>query len=272
MVSETGRARDTGVCAILSFTCLVLAGIAPIPCSASATPAVLTINARATMSETPTGSRPPSPHVPPVELQGVRYEQGRYYDRDGDQPGGYLVAIDIQTGQRLWRIKVYTVDVLRRAGAPVMASYFRSMRVGQDGKILIIENESGRIYHVDLLTQSSKQVAGPSETATESPKRSVPDVASVEAGGVRYEVLTSALLRGFKQRGGIIAAIDVTTDDEMWTLLVYRTSYDASEERDVQDQYITEITLSQDHKHLLIKDENKNVYSVDLNDRSIGSP
>jgi hypothetical protein len=45
----------------------------------------------------------------------------------GTQPGGYLVAIDVITGERLWMLKVYDVPV--QAGAPFQpARYFRSIR------------------------------------------------------------------------------------------------------------------------------------------------
>lgn len=123
------------------------------------------------MLASPTPSRPSAPQVPPVEHQGIRYEQDRHDDRAGDQPGGYLAAIDIKTGARLWRIKVYQI-----AGpgpgpgrAPTQARYFRSMRVAPDGKALVIENEVGGVYRVDLASHSSTQVSGPPETAAPTP-------------------------------------------------------------------------------------------------------
>lgn len=103
----------------------------------------------------------------------------------------------------------------------------------------------------------------------ESPKRRVFTVAPVEAAGIRYEVLRGARSRGFNQNGGIIAAIDVASGNELWTLAVYQNSYDAKEEADVQDRYIIEMTLSKDQKQLLIKGEDKHSYAVDLGDRSI---
>lgn len=50
---------------------------------------------------------------------------------------------------------------------------------------------------------------------------------------------------------------------------MYQNSYDAQEESDVQDRYITEMTLSNDQTQLLIKGEDKHSYSVNLGDRSI---
>ena len=103
----------------------------------------------------------------------------------------------------------------------------------------------------------------------ESPKRRVPAVEPVETGGIRYQVLRGARARGFSQNGGVIAAIDAASGNELWTLAVYQTFYDAKEEADVQDCYITEMILSKDHKQLLIKAEDRRSYAVNLADRSI---
>ncbi|MDE2316708.1 MAG: hypothetical protein KGK06_09920 [Xanthomonadaceae bacterium] len=116
------------------------------------------------MPTPPAVSRPSAPEVPAVVLDGVRYEQDLYDDRAGDQHGGYLAAIDAATGQRLWRMRVYTLEA-KSPGALVLAMYFRSMRPSPDGKALVIENEAGGVYRVDLATHASVQIGGPPETA-----------------------------------------------------------------------------------------------------------
>jgi hypothetical protein len=121
------------------------------------------------MSTFPTSSRPSAPQIAPVEHQGVRYEQDRHDDSAGDQPGGYLVAIDSKTGDRLWRLKVYNIARSGPPGTPALALYFRSMKLSAEGSALDIENEAGGIYRVDLKTQSSTQVSGPAETAAPKP-------------------------------------------------------------------------------------------------------
>lgn len=119
------------------------------------------------MPTRPAASRPSPPEVAPVVHDGVRYEQDRHDDRAGDQPGGYLAAIDVRTGARLWRLKVYAIAP-QPPGAPVQALYFRSMRLSPDGATLAIENEAGGVYRVDLATRSSVQISGPPETAPPS--------------------------------------------------------------------------------------------------------
>jgi len=98
----------------------------------------------------------------------------------------------------------------------------------------------------------------------ETPKRRIPGVEPVEAGGIRYDVG-----RGFAQNGGIIAATDIATGKELWTLEVYRTDYDAAEEADVQDRFITGMTLSEEGSRLLVESENRKAYSIGLADRTV---
>ena len=103
----------------------------------------------------------------------------------------------------------------------------------------------------------------------ESAKRRVPSVAPVIAGDTRYEVLKGARSRGFTQNGGIISAVDAGSGKELWTLTLYQTQYDAQEETDVQDVFITSLALSKDGKQLLAKSENKKSYLVNLADRTV---
>lgn len=107
------------------------------------------------------------------------------------------------------------------------------------------------------------------EKSMESAKRRVPRVSPVTLGNTRYEVVRGARSRGFNQNGGVLAAVDVRSGKELWTVQVYETRYDDKEEHDVQDVFITHMAISEDRKHLLIKSENKNSYSVNLDDRSV---
>ena len=122
----------------------------------------------------PSASRPPAPIVPPVTQAGIRYEQDRHDERQGDQAGGYLVAIDAKTGARLWRLKVYDVAGSSAPGAPSFAVYFRSMQLAPGGQQLEIENEVGARFSVDLAKRSSTQVSGPAPTAPARPEPPLP--------------------------------------------------------------------------------------------------
>jgi outer membrane protein assembly factor BamB len=118
------------------------------------------------MSNRPSTSRPPAPVVPPVVHQGVRYEQDRVDERQGDTPGGYLVALDDKTGARLWRLQVY--ELKRPPGAPTGGFvYFASMRLSEDGAALEIKDETGVLYRVDLASRTATRVGG---TPIEAPQ------------------------------------------------------------------------------------------------------
>jgi hypothetical protein len=103
----------------------------------------------------------------------------------------------------------------------------------------------------------------------ESAKRRVPKVEPVTAGRIRYEALRAARARGFKQNGGVIAAIDTKTSTELWTLQVYETQYDPNEGADVQDVFIVSLKLADKGKTLLVEDENGRTYTVDTEKRKV---
>jgi hypothetical protein len=114
------------------------------------------------MPTPPSASRPSAPVVSPVEIDGVRYEQDdEAFRHGGGQLGGYLVALDTKTGERLWMLKVYQVDPSGHPGIPSMGRYFKSLRRIPDRNALEIVNEAGGVYEVDLGDRS--QVGGPPE-------------------------------------------------------------------------------------------------------------
>jgi hypothetical protein len=111
------------------------------------------------MSDLPPGSsRPPPPQVEPVEHGGIRYEQDlQSWRHGGTQPGGYLVAIDPASGERLWMLRVYEVAAHEAAGVSTPGRYFRSMGLAEGRDALAIENEAGERFLVDLRTRTSSR-------------------------------------------------------------------------------------------------------------------
>jgi len=104
----------------------------------------------------------------------------------------------------------------------------------------------------------------------EQAKRRAPKpVEPVEINNIRYEVIRAAKSRGFEQNGGVIAAVDIAKDEELWTLVVYQTVYDQNEEQDVQDVYITKLIPSQDKKTLRVENEAHKSYLVNLSSHEV---
>lgn len=104
----------------------------------------------------PSASRPAPPIVPPIEFNGVRYQQDNESRKHGgDQSVGYLVAIDIHSGERLWMQKVYEYNETPTPGAPPpMGLYFKSMKLDAARGAIVVENESGTVYEVDIKTHA----------------------------------------------------------------------------------------------------------------------
>jgi len=94
-------------------------------------------------------SRSAPVRLPPVEIDGVRYEQVMNGLRIGmPERCGYLSATDVKSGERLWVIRVYEVKYDEKLERDVQDVYFTSMQALPGGK-LGIENESGQKFVVD---------------------------------------------------------------------------------------------------------------------------
>ncbi|RDI29489.1 hypothetical protein DFR41_1011245 [Pseudacidovorax intermedius] len=101
------------------------------------------------------GDRIAPPVVPPVSRNGVRYAQAADGRSLGwSQVGGVLEAIDEASGKRLWSLPVYRQAADPQREADVQWVFFRSMRLQPDGTLLI-ENEDGEQYRVDVEQRSS---------------------------------------------------------------------------------------------------------------------
>lgn len=105
--------------------------------------------------------------------------------------------------------------------------------------------------------------------AMERSDREIPRPKPVSSNGVRYETVRNARMRGFKQAGGVIAAIDEKSGRELWTLQVYEVTFDRAEERDVQEVFITRLRVGGSGKQLQVTNERKQVFMVDLADRKV---
>lgn len=100
-------------------------------------------------------------------------------------------------------------------------------------------------------------------------RRGPQPVAPVEINTVRYEVMRGTKARGFGQDGGVIAAVDIATGKELWTVMVYQTIYDQNKEQDVQEVYITKLIPNKDKTMLQVENEAHKSYSVNLSTHEV---
>jgi hypothetical protein len=111
---------------------------------------------------------------------------------------------------------------------------------------------------------------------TAEAKRAPPTpVQPVEFRGVRYEAPQACVLikpqpvtsDGECPNGGIVQAIEMHSGRVLWTLRVYETRYDDSLERDAQDVFVTALRI--ENGRLVVEDEKKRVFEVDLHTRHV---
>lgn len=112
--------------------------------------------------------------------------------------------------------------------------------------------------------------AAPMAQPTEKSAKRVapPEVAPVTVGPLRIEALPWGRERGFGQNGGYVAAIDVATGKEAWTLKVYDIVYNPRLEEDVQDIFISDMRLHGDGR-VEITDEDDRRYLLNVETRTV---
>lgn len=103
----------------------------------------------------------------------------------------------------------------------------------------------------------------------ESSKRKVPRFDPVVVDGIRYEQMNRALDHGFKQPGGIIAAIEIESEQTLWMEQLYTNHYGGLEERDTQDVFVKHLVLDDAGRALLATDTYNRVWSLDLATRAV---
>jgi hypothetical protein len=89
--------------------------------------------------------RMPPPVVPPITHEGV------IYHATGDGEAAFIIAKDEKTGKEFWKAKVYHIhiDPLKQEDDQII--FIKGMLLS--GKKLLIQDEAGRCYRLDLETQ-----------------------------------------------------------------------------------------------------------------------
>ena len=93
--------------------------------------------------------------VAPVVVAGVRYEpllNGRA--RGLGQNGGVLLARDATSGAELYTLQVYTITYAANMEADKQDVHIASLSAGPDGRTLLVADERGRRYRVDIASRA----------------------------------------------------------------------------------------------------------------------
>ncbi len=101
-------------------------------------------------------------------------------------------------------------------------------------------------------------------------KREAPrPVAPVRLDGVRYEPVVFGLARGLPQNGGYIAAVDESTDRELWVQKVYDVAYDGGIEGDKQDVFVTKLAIDKNRRLVVVDNERGERFILDVDHRRV---
>lgn len=93
------------------------------------------------------------------------------------------------------------------------------------------------------------------------------DVPPVTYRGIRYEAPHWAGERGRTQNGGYIEAWEVEGNKFLWDLRVYNIERDPGMEEDVQDVFITSLSIQEDD--LIVVNERGDRFRVNLKTRHV---
>jgi hypothetical protein len=93
--------------------------------------------------------RTPPPVVTPITHNGV------VYSATADGETAFVVAADEKTGKELWKAEVYRIQIDPTKEVDVQTIFISGIRLS--GEKLLIQDEAGRCYRLDLET---RQVQG----------------------------------------------------------------------------------------------------------------
>jgi hypothetical protein len=122
--------------------------------------AVLACCAIAAAAERPVKERSDAPEPVFVQHQGVRYEAVQWgHPRGLNQNGGYVQAVDAATGSILWIHRIYRIAYDPAKEQDKQDRFITRLSIGERGESLLIDDERGGRYVLDLRTHQVSEPA-----------------------------------------------------------------------------------------------------------------
>lgn len=95
--------------------------------------------------------------VSAVHLDGIRYEPVVFGTARGlSQNGGYIAAIEEQSGQELWVQKVYDIAYDETMEGDKQDVFVTGLAIDKNKRLIVVDNERGERFVVDI---DSRRVA-----------------------------------------------------------------------------------------------------------------
>ncbi len=205
--------------------------------------------------------------VPPLELDGIRYQQLEDgLDVNLPERCGYLQAIDMQSGNSLWIVEVYSTAQGRDSESHVIDCYFLRMKFRLGTRDILIENEMRNKYLVNIDTQQVRK-ATPADFPSSVKRAPPPIVPPIEYQGMRYEQIMNGHDAGRPERCGYLDGIDIKTNAGLWVRQIYSVPFNDEIEDDTQECYFTRMVLLPGQQDLLIENEVGDKYLFNLKRR-----
>ena len=140
-----------------TFLCVaacIAASVATRGAAADGTPATVTKPKEKSMES---AKRLP-PRAKPVVHKGVRYEQMKDARSNGfEQSGGILTATEVASGKQLWAVQLYKIVLDPKEERDAQEVYIDEIRVDSKAGALVVKDERGRTYIVDLKDGAVRQ-------------------------------------------------------------------------------------------------------------------
>ena len=110
--------------------------------------------------------------VMPVEHDGVRYEAVHWgKQRDLGQNGGFVAAIDVNTGDEIWIVRIYEI-VYGDKSPQKYDRFITALELIEEGAALEVIDQTGAVHHLDLTTRAVTLISpGPVNGAAPNPAR-----------------------------------------------------------------------------------------------------
>ena len=93
--------------------------------------------------------------VSPVVVGAIKYT-APHYDKAFNNLAGYIMAIEVSSGKELWIKQIYKNNYNPSLERDVQDIFITSLKVKDN--ILIIANEKGEVYNLNLTDNSIKKV------------------------------------------------------------------------------------------------------------------
>ncbi len=97
--------------------------------------------------------------VPSVIDKGVVYSVIHWSSDNGtEQNGGYIEARDKKSKKKIWGCVVYHVKKTAGLEGDVQDLFITKLRIDKKKRVLVVINEIGEIFHVDIKTRRVSKI------------------------------------------------------------------------------------------------------------------